>query len=650
MPCLGLGVGRGRLAIMKKIAVFMSGLLFDSQKKILQGIYERIDALGLDTEVYTFTNHVLTYHGEKVLRGSHHLMRPHSLDVFDGVVIAPNTIVVEEVTRGIFAETKRLGIPTVSIDYEEDGAASIMSGNYKAMRELTEHLVTLHQVREFCYLSGPADNADAKNRKRAFLDVLREHGITLEPDRIYYGNFESESGRLAWKYWEERGILPQAVVCANDSMARGVLIELGLRGIAVPGKILVTGVDNSKIATDCEPCLTTIDRNYDVMGRLACDLLLKAERGEDISGLKEDLDSHLVLSASCGCFHQEHQDFHAFRLSSMVDSYFENEIGSQVQGMMSDFSGAQSFDDVVECLKRYVQWINTEYFYFCMNDLDVVFAADGQEKEGDSIVSLTDGHTEYMTVPLAYENGEYTSFGKFPSAEVLPREAAHKPGVHYVVAPLYYLDESFGYCVFGNSDFPVNREQCYTWLMTISQAIQNVRKNIQLQGMVDRLQGMWIYDTLTGIYNRAGFLHLSKPLMEKAIQNGQEMYLLFMDMDGLKKVNDNLGHEAGDRYIRAIADTLRLAVDEDELVMRYGGDEFAVLGICRDYDRAGEVIRWIEAVLESENSTGSYEFPLSVSIGQETFLPHEVSDLESVMERADQKMYEQKRGKRDRGR
>jgi diguanylate cyclase (GGDEF)-like protein len=199
--------------------------------------------------------------------------------------------------------------------------------------------------------------------------------------------------------------------------------------------------------------------------------------------------------------------------------------------------------------------------------------------------------------------------------------------------------------VFGNSVFPTEYTICYTWLQIISSAIQNVRCRNRLQGLVQKLNDMWIYDPLTHVYNRAGFFQKAKELQKKAARENTGIYVLFLDMDGLKQVNDTYGHEMGDRYIMKVADILKDVTEENELVMRYGGDEFAVIGIYRDYIREEELMKLINEQVAVVNAEG-HEYHVSVSMGAEGYNDGGETNIEKILEDADQKMYEQKREKK----
>lgn len=78
-----------------------------------------------------------------------------------------------------------------------------------------------------------------------------------------------------------------------------------------------------------------------------------------------------------------------------------------------------------------------------------------------------------------------------------------------------------------------------------------------MNSMVHRLNRMWIYDTLTEVFNRAGFFKFAPNLIHEAIDRKENLFILFLDLDGLKSVNDRYGHDEGDAFIKAMGMILR---------------------------------------------------------------------------------------------
>ena len=121
-----------------------------------------------------------------------------------------------------------------------------------------------------------------------------------------------------------------------------------------------------------------------------------------------------------------------------------------------------------------------------------------------------------------------------------------------------------------------------------------------------------------------------------------------MDADGLKIINDNLGHEAGDLLIREVGAIVHKNTTNEMLGMRYGGDEFVIFGGFSDEERGmvQNLVANINADIDRVNAARKYPFRLSVSIGEACWKAVDVDDLEVVIEQADKEMYQEKRRKK----
>jgi diguanylate cyclase (GGDEF)-like protein len=121
--------------------------------------------------------------------------------------------------------------------------------------------------------------------------------------------------------------------------------------------------------------------------------------------------------------------------------------------------------------------------------------------------------------------------------------------------------------------------------------------------------------------------------------------LFFADLNGMKAINDGLGHELGDRALVATAKLLSNVFRESDVVARLGGDEFAALaGECDAVGLTALQAR-LQTAIETFNATGLEPFRLSVSIGATLFDPREPRELEALMEAADANMYDEKRAR-----
>jgi diguanylate cyclase (GGDEF)-like protein len=151
------------------------------------------------------------------------------------------------------------------------------------------------------------------------------------------------------------------------------------------------------------------------------------------------------------------------------------------------------------------------------------------------------------------------------------------------------------------------------------------------------------HDGLTGVLNRTAALAAVKRELGRAQRGGAAVLLLFIDLDGLKEINDTYGHAAGDEAIRLAAKALRTEARGSDVVARLGGDEFLVAGTCNETrgDLPSLARRIHRAVAHQSLSIDGITMPLRCSIGVAMSNPGD--EVESLIHEADQALYEAKR-------
>jgi diguanylate cyclase (GGDEF)-like protein/PAS domain S-box-containing protein len=159
----------------------------------------------------------------------------------------------------------------------------------------------------------------------------------------------------------------------------------------------------------------------------------------------------------------------------------------------------------------------------------------------------------------------------------------------------------------------------------------------------DLLRSLSTRDELTGLHNRRGFMMLGSQYLKMADRNRQAALLLFADLDGLKTINDTLGHPAGDQVLGEVATVLKRTFRASDILARLGGDEFAVLAMETPMTSADKVLARLQRSLHAHNS--STALPLSLSLGVARYDRDHRCSLEELLAQADAEMYKQKRGK-----
>jgi diguanylate cyclase (GGDEF)-like protein len=164
--------------------------------------------------------------------------------------------------------------------------------------------------------------------------------------------------------------------------------------------------------------------------------------------------------------------------------------------------------------------------------------------------------------------------------------------------------------------------------------------------MEEEIQTLSITDQLTGLHNRRGFLSLAGQQLKLADRNKSGILLLFADLDGLKWINDTLGHEEGDKSLIEAASAFRETFRVSDIIARMGGDEFAILAMDPEGSNPEILTRRLLSQIDRHNNQENRKYRLSISIGYALYDPASPCSLDELMARADTLMYEQKQKKK----
>jgi diguanylate cyclase (GGDEF)-like protein len=186
-------------------------------------------------------------------------------------------------------------------------------------------------------------------------------------------------------------------------------------------------------------------------------------------------------------------------------------------------------------------------------------------------------------------------------------------------------------------------------------AMENVRIYTELEQRVRErtreleeanaaIHNLLLLDDLTGLYNRRGFNLMAEQSHKDARRAGTDQIVSFIDADGLKRVNDEYGHQAGDELLKNLADVLRHTFREADVIARFGGDEFCVLGTA---PACGQAIaqRLAAAIAKFNEDAAVRGFELKASCGISPWRSGQT--LDEVIRQADQAMYLAKRATRE---
>lgn len=626
-----------------KIAVLICGLVFDSQKAFMKGIERRIRDWGDICSV--FCCHVNVAGNATYTKGEYSIFDLPDFTKFDGIVFVRNVFQNPTADNRLIERIKDSKVPCVCIDSYSPDFVNIVSDEYACQSDVTKHLIQVHECKKLYYLAGPESSSDAVVRFNGFKETLEANGIEFKDEWCTHGNFQYSSGVSAAEYFLNLpdGI-PDAIVCANDEMAVGLCNELKRRGMRVPRDIRVTGIDFDSVSRVFTPRLTTIKRQQYQKGISAVNIL--HEFDEHAAGEKIFSPGLLFCGETCGCKQDEEAKVDTATSNSLaIDRYSQSELTQKIKSMTADLMSKRDYYSLLDELKEYACDLCPDELYVCMNarpeiKIDYTDYAstlslidhDNQEDYSDEMIAVVTCING--TIPENDEREYFERSDLFP-----PAANGGKSGGTYYFLPIHYLNRNFGYAILGTSGELIRNDFFPNWCTIASNAFENSRKRSVMEQMITALDHMWIYDTLTGIYNRAGFFKLSECIIDECVRDSVPICVVFMDVDGLKTVNDKYGHDEGDVLIKNVAQILKDVKRHGEIIMRYGGDEFVLLAANYTDENAKECVRKLEAAIARCNDSSGKPYEVDVSIGYCITTLTNKDELNLLIENADRKMY-----------
>lgn len=621
----------------KRIAVFSTAWNGEHIGGILRGICERAKETGDD--IYIFNTYGGFQTEKEFNRCEYHIFDLAMKAKLDGMIILSNNIYSTKSLRRIIDGILERKLPCISVEQDLEGVHFIGTDNYAAMCDMVEHLIKVHGCRKFQFVGGPTEHIEALARKKAFLDTLDKYNI--DSSQCYFGdyNFTHEGGENAFEEYSRLGKgLPEAVVCANDEMALGYVDTAEKHGYCVPRDVIVTGFDNLLRAECYSPGITSVERCKDDLGKMCIDEILGMIDGQEYP-TKTYVQHAISLNESCGCL-LSHGGQEKLKKNYAHSLYSNEKVRLRINYMQKNLMMCQGLEEFKETLSAELKNFEIENFALFL---------DEKAYNGDCF-----GHKypRHMRTVISSKNpndeGEYVKTDSLIPDNFLDKE---KHSHTVIFMPLHQNGRNFGYCAMEDNVHYIEDGNLYYWLSVINVALENIRQNICIRQLNKKLEYLYLFDSMTGIYNRFALQNFGIPLLKKNNDSGNRTLFLFADMDGLKKINDTYGHEKGDTAIKELANIMRSITPNDSFFsIRYGGDEFLMMGTCSDEKMAEAIKSMIQSAIDEYNGSNELPVPLAVSIG---YILTSEDDKDAVIDdyirQADGMMYQIKQERKRNG-
>ena len=563
--------------------------------------------------------------GEESIR---ELMSAFDVPNLAGFLLFGEMIRSDTINQHIIQRAQEKKLPVFMLEREYEGCINMAFSYGDGFEKVARHLVEDHGCGDIVMVAGIRGNSFSDERIDLCRRILEEHGKTLPPEKVIYGEYWDEPTYKALDhYFASGGSLPEAFLCANDAMAIAVSIYLSERNIRVPDQIKVAGFDGILPGESHVPAITTARPDFAYMFGKMLDRI-KAWNPED-TGKTElwPIPFEFIRRESCGCMQSNAflstKKSGELKIDNLMYTRHIRALGNFIRRTLS----MDSLDRLSKQLSAlFSGWPNPFYF-----------AAVLEENDRRLARCLMHGR-----------HGLFASGSSFcwkdspvPDAESVRSD----PSIRILMAQLLQNEEeTMGYLVSGMQAWNLREQERFEEeALFLSAALNAVISNRRLAKANNAILRMAEHDYLTGLYNRRGFLRELERRLQFPETRGKILTLFSMDMDGLKSINDLYGHHEGDYAIQCLAKALEQVTGDRGICARYGGDEFAFafLDEAPQTPCPEEIRERIESAARA--ICGLKDYLIAASLGACSRPVDDGLSLDQILAESDRALYEDKR-------
>lgn len=572
--------------------------------------------------------------------GEYNIMHLIPYEQLDAFILCHDTFEDGFIADDIFKVLdERCHCPIVSIRTRVDGYYNILADDKDAIPSLIRHFHEKHNFDRIAFMSGPFSHADAIHRLKMYHDTMEQLQLPHPDEYVFEGDFWKLKGTEAATYFTSLEQPPQAIVCANDYMALSLCKSLILQGYSIPQDFAISGYDDVVDAHNNVPPLTTCKVRIDELAYLAIDTIHQLLQGKEVE--TERYTSIVpVIRNSCGCEAVTMHDMSVCRMMEVEAN--EQLLNRSIHNTFTSIAleNLVSTEDIGDYLALEDYPDSTRDFYLCLGKKgNGSFPQTRQIKSGfarqsQSIYSLKD-LTPVITSSFATNN-------------LLPPEAVRPEPMSVYFFPVHYLQYNFGYIAAMSNGKKNTNTLFHSWLAIIGNTLENARIRAKNEALLDKLNTLYLQDSLTKLYNRRGFEQYSAAELAQAKKSNVSSMILGIDMDNLKYINDVYGHAQGDVAICTIAKAIKKSCIGDEICARIGGDEYEVFGSNYNTEMASAFVNRFQQYLCEFNASSNLPYQVNASTGFTISNPDSDKSLEEYINVSDDLLYQNKRERKER--
>ncbi|MCR4888606.1 MAG: substrate-binding domain-containing protein [Ruminococcus sp.] len=510
------------------------------QRQILYGIIEKAQEYGYDTAVISnIYNPNVSINSLACENKIYELIQ--SEDIAAMIMIA-ESFVNEEIRQNIADLMLKKDIPMIILgayleEFSDSRFTFINTSDENDTIAMIDHLIDVHGFTDIDFLSGYEYINVSQKRAEGYRMAMRKHGLPVDEKKIHFGDFWMDSGKaLAERYINGTLPMPQAVACANDYMAYGMLDTFSRNGIKVPEDITVIGYEYIDKRLMHTPLLTTYQRNRADLGRQAVDYIHSCLNDTAIPEFTPP-EGNFVLGDSCPCGRDNQKYLEELEAVKIKKDF---EFWNLFSSLDQEITESKNLSEFVTILGKF-HWLLRDVY-----DIILCLYTDWYDPENE----ISDIVTCRQVMPWL-DNSPF-ELHRFDFAEIFSR--CQTPAAYYF-NPIFFGQRMFGHIIL-RYDHPDTYDDIFrNWIKSISICLEFLRMKNDIRYLTSCQNLSDQRDTLTGMYNAFG---LEKAYSSAVLHGNREMYFIMLK---ICLFDESIAISNADDKIKAILDASR-ALDE----------------------------------------------------------------------------------------
>lgn len=557
---------------------------------------------------------------------------------FDGIIIITDSIEDKGIILKEYEKILKSGKPAVSINIKLEKLDYIYNDIYDGFYDLVTHMIKVHNITKFVFFMNLKTSFEKDQKYNAFAKALEDNKLDIKNSQIIIttNDFFEMGYTKSKELFANKDALPQAIICSTDSIAYAVLKAAEDSDVEIPEEVKLISYDDLPSSKQIIPSLTTVNSKTMQMGYEAAKRLIKCFEGKTFSPKENKINTTPIIRQSCGCKSKFTLNQKKSSVSFISKTIQSIEFSEHLQNLEDVFLNSS---DVFTLL------VNLEFFFNKTHsqegaNFSILLKSDCTSILINSEEELEDNYSfgnQLQAIATIRENKKM--FKEIIEKEqMIPQCLISDKSDTFLFFPIFNHNYVHGYFVNKNNiDFVAN-VKCSYFTRSFGTNIERFRQKNMYKQMSQQFFRLSSKDALSGLLNRIGLEKLAKPYFEENKLNGYNSILYFVDINSMKVINDKFGHLHGDLTVKTIAESISSVIPKNWYGIRYGGDEFLIVGNSKNYKNE-DYATLIHENIRKRTEKMQLPYTMSVSIGAYAVPPTSPETFEQAIIKVDEIMY-----------